>query len=338
MSTTYIDVFGVVVSVTCSDVTLTEWLHFDFRQYLAQKVNSNADYQFTTLIGLDQFSQMPPMNEAFRSSRFICYERKQTRLVDYLGKAFIVYDRSEETLLVIGETREITYERLYLAILSRLGERLDSKGMHRIHALAVSYKDRANIFLIPQGGGKSTLGAHLLSKSDGIKLMSDDTPFVDHSGTIYPFLFRMGVGVDEAAMIGAGKDSCRPNSSSHSRKILIDMTQLPDQIEKRSLPCRNIFVGCWTTSPEPHLERASNLVSLKTLFRDCVIGLGTPQVAELTLQLTGKGLFDKCSLACQRLVASLVLTNQTRCFRLYLCRDRQLNAQMVRNFLQSGKS
>ncbi len=54
------------------------------------------------------------------------------------------------------------YEAAYLFLLSRIGEALDQRHLHRIHALALEYFGRAVLAVFPMGGGKSTLGAAML--------------------------------------------------------------------------------------------------------------------------------------------------------------------------------
>ena len=50
---------------------------------------------------------------------------------------------------------------------------LDRRGLHRIHALGVVVKNRAVLVMLPMGGGKSTLGLHLL-KHPEVQILSDD--------------------------------------------------------------------------------------------------------------------------------------------------------------------
>lgn len=177
-----------------------------------------------------------------------------------------------------------------------------------------------------------------MARNDGIKLMADDTPFINHMGKVYPFLFRMGLAESEAKALALSETALRQTTNSERTKTLIDLTKLPSQIDDRSLACCNIFIGRWTTAAQPRLKVASNWYSLQTLLRDCVIGLGIPQVAELTLQLTTNGIIDKSVLAWRRLIASSALSNQSRCIKLYLCQDRKLNAAKIRDFLQNGST
>lgn len=87
------------------------------------------------------------------------------------------------------------YEIVYLFIHSRVGELLDKKGIHRIHACSFSFENNIYVVMLPQGGGKSTLLMGLL-KDERIKLISDDTPLCDRKGDILPFPIRIGVNND----------------------------------------------------------------------------------------------------------------------------------------------
>ena len=65
--------------------------------------------------------------------------------------------------------------------------------MHRIHALGISHNDEGILCILPQGGGKTTLGLSLLKKYDDVKLLSDDTVLISRDGMLIPFPVRIGL-------------------------------------------------------------------------------------------------------------------------------------------------
>jgi hypothetical protein len=63
--------------------------------------------------------------------------------------------------------------------------------------------------------------------------------------------------------------------------------------------------------------------------------LGLPQVIEFFLQSGLKNCLKKAFIAASRLVASLSVVSTSRCFQLYLCKDKTKNVEMIVNFLEA---
>jgi len=97
---------------------------------------------------------------------------------------------------------DLLQEIAYLFILSTVGRYLDSQGIHRVHALGVSYQNRGILLLLPCGGGKSTMALELMRRL-GFSLLAEDTPLIDRRGRILPFPLRLGIRPEQETEIPA---------------------------------------------------------------------------------------------------------------------------------------
>ena len=222
------------------------------------------------------------MEEVMHARHFSCFEERSKRYINYQNRALLIYDYASQSGVLYCQDTNYAYEKAYLTILSRLGESLDYRGLHRVHALGVTYNGQSCLFLIPEGGGKSTLGLSLL-KLPEVKLFSEDTPFINKDGQVLPFPFRLGI------CDGSGTDAI---PSRFKREIftqygvpktLIDTGYFVGKIETAPMPNRFLFCGKWITSQSPRIRKLSRSATFGYLIRDCVFGLGLPQVIELFL-------------------------------------------------------
>jgi len=265
---------------------------------------------------------------------FVCFERGPVRYVDYQGKALAVYDYEHESGQIYCDDPQVAYEKLYLTVLSRIGEKLDYEGLHRVHSLGIAYRDFGCLFLIPQGGGKTTLALSLLATPE-VKLLSEDTPFINARGEVFPFPFRLGVTNGENADSIPDRFKRVVGRKFGGYKVLVDLEFFGDKVAATAVRNKYLFCGRWTTAPSPRMVAIGKAAALRYLMRDCVFGLGLPQVIEFFLQSGLKSCVKKAFIAASRLLASLAVVSSSRSYQLYLCQDRAKNAEMIISFLET---
>jgi len=106
------------------------------------------------------YDDVPPRAASGYRPRSVSFTEEPRTFVDYGGRALAVYDRAAHTLRIHSREPDMLYEAACLFLLSRIGEFLDTAGLHRIHAMALAYRGRAVLAILPMGGGKeSTLTA-----------------------------------------------------------------------------------------------------------------------------------------------------------------------------------
>jgi len=157
-------------------------------------------------------------------------------------------------------------------------------------------------------------------------LMSDDTPVISQNGDIVPFLFRLGIE-NSSAVEAIPSRFKREASYGNKHKTLIDVRYFEEQTQRLPVKPKSLFIGFWTTSNSPQLVKAGWFTAMMFLLRDCVIGCGIPQVAEIFLRK--EDVQKKIGYAFSRLRAITRVAGRCRCYKLFLCNDPEKNAELV---------
>jgi hypothetical protein len=305
-------VAGVALRVQGSDQAVLGWLELDFDAFPKTSLSPAAG---AVELSVRLQPHRPPagLRESFRGPYGVCFDHGSVRHIRYPGPVWVRFDFATERGEVLGEDPLLVYERLYLSLLSRLGERLESVGLHRIHGLALGSPWGSCLFLMRAGVGKSEL-AHSLLQRPGWTLISEDTPLLDRCGRMHPFPFRLGL---RRGPLG-------------QPKTLIPASRFP--IERLATTCRHIFAGAWITGEHPEMGPLTRTRLLALLVRDGVVGIGVPQVAELFLRPGARNIVGKAALATGRLRAVLPLLKAPP-RTLYLTPQAERNADCLERCL-----
>jgi hypothetical protein len=325
---------GTTVQVNTDSEKIATWFEFDFGTFITTGNTSSRAIKISVTIADPCEYKLPALKESMRGPHFVTFDEGTTRYIKYGKEALLIYDYARDEGQIIAIDEDIAYERLHLACLSRIGERLDEQGMHRVHALAIAFKDRAHLFLMPPGTGKSTLGIELLSNHADIRLISDDTPVISQSGDILPFLFRLGIENSNAVEAIPSRFK-REASFGNKHKTLIDVRYFEEQTQRVPVKPKSLFIGFWTTSNNPQLIKAGWFTAMMFLFRDCVVGCGIPQVAEIFLRK--EDIAKKIGYAFSRLGAIIRVAGRCKCYKLFLCNDPKKNAELVYQIMSQDK-
>jgi hypothetical protein len=230
------------------------------------------------------------------------------RLIRYDDGCWARYDYGERSGVVHAERPERLRELAYLAVLSRAGEELDRRGLHRVHALGVAAPAGAALVILPSGGGKSTLALEFLRRRS-LSLLSDECPLVAADGVVRPFLLRLGLRAG-ADLAGLPPGSLRPfRRSGYEEKQLLDAGAF-DAAPGAPAPLRWLLLGS-PSQGAPRLEPLTRAGALAALAQALVIGVGLPQMAEYMARA------DPAlgAIAASRLRAACILTGRARLAR-----------------------
>lgn len=305
------DLGGIAVEVKGSEPDLLPQLDLDFDGFPPLESEGLKRVRFTA--HGQRYLPPPGLPQTFRGRFGVCFDQGPLRHIWYPGPVWVVYDFERDCGDVYSENPELLYERLYLSILSRVGELLETRGLHRIHGLALSSPFGTCLFLMRSGVGKSALG-HALLQREGWRLLSEDTPLLDRQGRLHPFPFRLGLREP-----GGGTDKRLVRASTFA-------------IDRLSSPCSYIFSGAWCTGEEPMLAPLSRARLAGLLLRDGVVGLGVPQVVELFLRPGAREMLGKAGLLAGRLRAILPLL-RAPAHTLYLTPRETRNADFLERWL-----
>jgi hypothetical protein len=219
--------------------------------------------------------------------------------------------------------------------LSRIGEFLDAARLHRIHAMALSYRGRAVLAILPMGGGKSTLAAELLKVQD-FDFLSDDSPFIDAAGAILAFPLRLGLMPGSEAEVPA-EFRRTINRMEFGPKILVHHDMFRDRVTPRAEP-GIVFLGHRSLAPGCRIEPANTRESYRSMIANCAVGLGLFQGLEFVLRSSFWELAGKTRIGWSRMSNARKLFRRSEVYRLILGRNPGENARVVTEFVRKRLS
>lgn len=323
-----LNIYGVEMTIASDDNNVLDLIRSDFKYFATERSDG-------IMISISKikppYDRVPPVKGSLYTPAAINYDSGNLRYSDYYGKALTIYDYDKEKGEIFSENEDMLYEIAYLMVLSRSGELLDKKGIHRVHALGFSNKENGFLLLLPMKGGKTTLAIELLKSAD-IKLLSEDTPLIDRDGKILPFPLRLGI--QKGDIVEAPTAMTREfRTGKGGEKILVDVAHYMDKIGA-PCPAKYILIGEREFSDHPRIMKAGKLRSFSALTRNLVFGLGLPQVVEYFLRSNLRDIFSKAGIFMSRMAASIRISIGTRAFRFILGRDRKRNAETLLDFMK----
>jgi hypothetical protein len=250
------------------------------------------------------------------------------RLCDY-GNGSVVLataSSSERRFEIFSPSADELHEMAYVVLLSAMGEELDRKSLHRVHALGFETPGGAGLLIAPQGGGKSSLAA-LLERTPEVRIYSDESPLIDGK-SVYPFPVRMALKPELAEFFGleGGRLFRR---KKFPEKLLFP---LPETKIARPAPLRWILVGR-VGATQPVIRPSSAVRGLSALTEAMVVGMGNAQMAEFMLR---SGMFSNLSrIGLSRLKAAVLASLHARVFLFDLAADPRANHAIFSRFLKS---
>lgn len=330
----FLDVHGVIVRVDCGDAETAERLSDDFVQFQSLSAPAAAPAIHLVLMREEpRYDELPAIRASIHTPRNVCYDAGDVTYIDYFGKALAIYQRSRQRVEVRSARPQLLHEIAYLTLLSRVSEQLERRGLHRVHALAVSKQGRAAIVLLPSTGGKTTLALHFLRTGDGWRLVSEDSPLVDRKGRIQPMPLRLGVMSDEPPPFPA-QFVTYLERMEFGPKYLVSLRAFPGGIETQVTEPAWVFIGRRTLGTTCRISPASRRAGFGALTRDMIVGLGLYQGLEFLLRRSAFDLIAHTSLVAGRTRAALALLRRARVYEIELGRDADLNALTLSSFLR----
>jgi len=227
--------------------------------------------------------------------------------------------------------RYLVYEAAYLFLLSQIGEALDARGLHRLHALAMSWRGRAILALLPMGGGKSTLGVELLKEPD-LQILSDDSPVMDRRGRAFAFPLRLG-------LLG-GREQEVPEE--HRRliqrmefgpKYVVNYSYFASRVAASAEPGL-VILGRRTLARKGRVEPASYSETVRAMMPNMVLGLGLYQGLEYLVQSSTAELLGKAGVVLSRFRNAHALARRSKNYILHMGRDVADNARLILELAQ----
>lgn len=277
------------------------------------------------------FHGLPALTAAFSTPRNYVFRDGEVSYVDYFGRGLTIHDRSRNEAVLYATDHDLLHEMAYLFILSTVGEHLDRRRIHRLHAMGVSYRGQGIVLLLPSGGGKSTTALRLLGRP-GFRLLGEDTPLVDRHGTILPFPLRVGVRPEQPTGIPA-RYLRTMSRMEFDPKTLIDIEYFRDRVGTETSPSL-MLVGQRNLGEVSAIVPMGRIAALRALVSNMVVGLGVYQGLEFLLERSAWELAGKAGVAASRLRNSIALLRRVDTFRFEMGRDVERNIETLVGFLE----
>ena len=321
------DVYGYRFSLRGAPEEAIEGVSQDFAFFAAPAAAAS--------VMVELYDQDPPQDSlpatdaVVYTPRNVVYRSGGRRYIDYHGGALGVQEERTGNLKLYSRDPNLSYEAAYLYLLSQIGQHLDQRGMHRIHALGVEIRNRAVLILLPTGGGKSTLGLHLM-KFPEVRILSDDSPFLDRQGRSFAYPLRIG-------LLPGWEDSVPPQ---HRRVIQrmefgpkhsVNYTFFKDRVCAWADPGL-VLLGARTLQRDCRIEELGTLAGLRACLANCVVGVGIFQGLEFILESSGWELMKHFGTGISRFRNSAQLVRRSRVCRVHLGVDADLNARTVLDY------
>jgi hypothetical protein len=326
-----LDFHGVTVSVRCDNLLVHKSIARDFSFFCSDKKMRDTDITIDCYAKVPPFGELPKGSAVMVQPHFIAYKSEDERWVDYHGRALCRYVFDSEKGSLWSEDTGLLWEKLYLLIHSRVGEILDQRGFHRVHAACLSVEGQGVFCMLPSGGGKTTLALMSLGMP-GVQLLSDDTPLITRRGEVFPFPLR--IGLKEKPSDIPKKYLRRFKRQEHGEKWLVDIEAFQERVAKAPVQPGVILLGNRLLGGRSAIVPLSRYHALPELLRSVVVGVGLPQLIEYFLRFDLGDVPNKAHIVGSRIVACMAMLGKSRVYRFDLSRDHEENEKVLARFLR----
>jgi hypothetical protein len=323
--------YGLTLAVHSASSTLVKEIRRDFSYF--HSARGEPQVRIEAHLRPPPYADLPSA-PAFRFTlRSVCFVLGTCVYIDYFGQGLAIFDQRTQQCEVFSADPDCLHEIIYFFILSTVGQHLRRKGMHRVHALGVSYARQGLLILLPSGGGKSTMAMHLLHRPDFL-LLAEDTPLVDRSGMLFPFPLRIAARPTPQTdipteYVGAMRRMELP------AKTLVDIEYFRDRIAAPVTP-RFLFVGERDLGAVSEIHPLSRYRAGKALLQDLVIGRGVYQGREFLGKRGRQEWLDKGKVVATRMQTGLRLLARISPYRFVMGRNIEKNCQTLTEFLHGA--
>lgn len=315
-----------IIQVTSQEESLLKKISDEFHFFVAR---DQAPPDATLNLHLSASPEMPSMVASKILENCVVYNIGSLKYVDYFGEALSRLDETTQTMDLYSLNQDRLYELAFLSIHSLLGQALDHKGVCRVHALAISYRQKNAIIMLPSKGGKSTLLTELIKNPD-VKIISDDMPLIDIWGQVHPFPSKISLNSLPVSGPLAQLEWHEFKRAHYPAKWTASLSQLENRIDIHSRKNKNILIAGFRLSQgKSVLEKVLIPKMISPLLEHMVMGLGLPQIIELFLNFKITDLLKLGKHALMRALCAFQLARNAENYYFYMGPQIDLNAQTI---------
>lgn len=327
-----LDLYGLRVSIHSDWEDVIAALRRDFGWFERTADEGSPHVRVEIERKAPDYDALGEASASFVTPRNVVFHLDGRTIVDYFGQAVSVLEPALGKLRVQGRSPHLVHEAVYLFVLSRVGEHLDSRGLTRVHSLGLAGRAGAVLVLLPSGGGKSTLAVRALSE-EGVKLLAEDTPLLDRAGVVHPFPLRLAINETDAESLPTGAVHRIQRMEFHP-KLVLDRSAFADHIASKPVPLAHIVVARRSLGRDAVLEPLPRRAAFGPLLREAVVGIGVYQGMEFVLQKGFREVPGKAGVALGRMRGCAAGLRRARVWQLTLGRDRERNWESLAPLLR----
>lgn len=315
-----LNIHGLNIKIE-STKRIVSWLEHDYGRYISNKDMNTI--KFNINVGMPEQGMLPEMVAKKYHDNYILYEKKNMRIVDYFGKAIIFYNTNNAEVNIFSKSEDFAYEVFADAFETLVGEKLDEKGINRIHCLALEKDQKATLLLLPPGAGKTTLALKFLGDK-AIGVLAEDMVLYK-KGKLVGLNFRWGTREKR------DRKSRLMKNYMHQNKYLIDSRtlNLSDWAEPH-----NLIIGRRISSNKAIIRRTNKVSTLLPLFKSIVLGLELQQSLAYFLLRNYKDAFSKAVIGLFRIKTMLEILMKSRTYEFFIGSDQESNYKKLLDFVK----
>jgi len=275
---------------------------------------------------------LPRLQALQHTPRNVVYRDGDRSYLDYGGRGLSVISDGGRRCEIHCDERHLAHEAAFLTVLSHVGAHFDRTGRTRVHALGLETGGRAVLLMLPSSGGKTTMALRML-QTDGVRLLSEDSPLMRRDGSIDPFPMRIGVRPGTSLPEVPESMRLEIERMEFGPKTLIDMRAFESKLSG-PVPIGAILIGKRFTAGESRVVPLPRRAAIRPLISDAVVGLGLYQGVEFVLQSSAIQLFGKGGLALSRLRTSLAIARRAEVHRFEMGPGIEQTGDVLTAFLR----
>jgi len=331
-----IDVYSVRVKVITESEFVFNNLAKDFQLFVvSDEKQGRPQVKMSVCLKAPPYERIPPVVAALHGEGLICYKDGNISYVVYSQGGLLVYDFKSECGELFCENSLFLYEKIKITILSRIGELLDRRGLHRIHAFAVARKNKALMCLMPMEGGKTTTMLNLLRMDPDVSVIADDVCLIDRHGRIFPFLLRVGAR-DQDLVENISSDLVTSiDRPKFGLKYFIDLNFFKGRI---ATPMRltHIMIGRRAFRDKTEIKPLAKIKCIMPMIESGVFGLGLPQLLEFFVRGDFKIMAVRIGIILKRVVFCIALLSRAKTCIITIGRNKRSSCGEILRFLKGS--
>lgn len=325
--------YSIIVEISGNHEEVIHRLQQEFRYFSAiSPLETQKDIKISLHQEAFNTNSIPPLCAHKITQNALIYKLGPKRFINY-HKSWCVIDEQSQSVDIYCTQKDECFEIAYLTIHSLVGERLELKGLTRLHAMALETKNYQLIIMLPSRGGKSTLMTSLLEKYPHWKIISDDMPLITLSGKIKPFPSKISLDSPPDHPFWKTVPWEKFERVSYPPKWLCSVMDLPHGISHDSSKPILLIQGERLSCGNPMIDERSFVSMMKALSTHMIVGVGLPIILEYFLKFQFSDIFKLIHLGTRRTICAVMLSFKAKKLTFYLSPDKQKNIEALGTYL-----